>query len=201
MTKTNNRPAARARKLELRRNVLDVVKPAHVLDAFCGDGQMWRDAWSGASSYTGIDLEMRWPPHARRFVADNRDVLRAIDLKPFNIFDLDAYGSPWTQALIVAHRRRWSPGERGAIVLTDGASMKTRFGGGLPRDMAHLLGRDFAEPRTDAHEPMHRECMRAWCRLAGVEPVAAWIHVNKAARIGSQLMVYSALVFDGRSES
>jgi hypothetical protein len=46
------------------------------------------------------------------FCADNTRVLRAIDLSRFSIFDFDAYGSPWVQAVILADRRRVA---RGAI--------------------------------------------------------------------------------------
>ena len=47
--------------------------------------------------------------------------MRAIDLEPFSIFDLDSYGSPWVQAIIVADRRRVAPGELLGLVLTEGA--------------------------------------------------------------------------------
>jgi hypothetical protein len=46
------------------------------------------------------------------FCADNRHVMRAIDLAPFSIFDLDSYGSPWVQAIILADRRRVDAGEQ-----------------------------------------------------------------------------------------
>ena len=54
------------------------------------------------------------------FVADNRRVLRALDLAAFNVLDLDSYGSPWEQAYIIARRRKLRPGERLGMVPTDG---------------------------------------------------------------------------------
>lgn len=57
------------------------------------------------------------------YVGDNRRVLRAITLERFNIFDFDAYGSPWEQALIVATRRPVRTGERLGLILTDGCGI------------------------------------------------------------------------------
>jgi hypothetical protein len=45
--------------------------------------------------------------------------MRAIDLTKFNIIDLDSYGSPWEQAIIIADRRRVAPGALFDLVLTD----------------------------------------------------------------------------------
>lgn len=61
-------------------------------------------------------------------MADNHRVLRLINLLHFNIFDLDAFGSPWEQAYIVSARRTLSPGERFGLVITDGSSLNLRFG-------------------------------------------------------------------------
>jgi len=69
-----------------------IGKPAKVFDAFAGEGQMYSSVWNGADRYVGCDLKYR-PDGRLMFAADNRRVLRAIDLAEFNIFDLDAYGS------------------------------------------------------------------------------------------------------------
>jgi hypothetical protein len=114
-------------KLQIRRSVLQAVTPerAVVFDAFAGTGQMWGHVWKDAAAYVGCDEA--WHNDARCcFVADNRRVLRAIDLTPFTCFDLDAYGSPWDQLGIIAARRHLAPGERIGIVLTEGTWLKTR---------------------------------------------------------------------------
>ena len=65
---------------------------------------MWREVWHEAAAYVGCDL--KWYRDERlAYVADNRRVLRAIDLKPFNVFDFDAWGAPWEQVLILIARR------------------------------------------------------------------------------------------------
>lgn len=119
--KTDNNPAAFKAKVTIRRNVLNMVgKNSAVFDAFGGSGKMYSEVWKDAGSYTGCDMK---PQRDSRlmFCADNRRVLRAIDLGQFNIFDLDSYGSPWVQAIIVADRRRVPPGQLLGMILTEGA--------------------------------------------------------------------------------
>jgi hypothetical protein len=119
--KTDNNPQAFKAKVAIRRNVLAAVGAnAAVFDAFAGTGKMFSEVWKDAHHYTGCDLK---PQRDSRlmFCADNRRVMRAVDLTKFNVFDLDSYGSPWVQAVILADRRRVAPGELLGIVLTEGA--------------------------------------------------------------------------------
>lgn len=140
LAKTDNHAASFADKVELRRNALDAIGAAQavVLDCFAGSGKMHKAVWHEAARYVGIDQRFFFDQRTA-FVADNRAVLRSIDLAPFNIFDLDAYGSPWEQAQIVAGRRILRKGERVAIILTDGGGMRMKFGG-VPKHMAQLAG-------------------------------------------------------------
>jgi len=126
--KTNNHAASVRVKAAIRQHVLDEVgASAAVLDAFAGDGAMWRAVWHKAAAYVGCDR--RWYRDDRTaFVADNRRVLRAIALDRFAIFDLDAWGSPWEQALIIAARRPVAKGERLGLVLTDGSALGVKLG-------------------------------------------------------------------------
>lgn len=128
--KTNNHPAAAKAKAELRENVLNEIgeESCYVIDAFAGDGAMYRRIWHRAAGYVGCDLVF-YRDERTAFVCDNRRVLRAIDLTPFNVFDLDAYGSPWEQALIVADRRKVAPGEKIGVLLTEGSSLNLKMGG------------------------------------------------------------------------
>jgi len=118
--KTDNNPQAFAAKVDIRKRVLATVgDKASVFDGFAGAGEMYSAVWKDAKAYTGCDL--KWARDGRKmFVADNRRVLRAIDLRPFNVFDLDAYGSPWEQAIVIADRRRVAAGELFGLVLTEG---------------------------------------------------------------------------------
>lgn len=123
-------------KVQIRERVLESIgaERAVVFDAFAGTGVMWSEVWQRAAGYVGCDE--RWHADARCcFVGDNRRVLRCIDLQRFTVFDLDAYGSPWEQALIIGSRRRLKPGECIGLVITEGTWTATRLvvGGSGPR--------------------------------------------------------------------
>ncbi len=197
--KTDTHPASRAAKLDLRRRVLlELVGEARVLDVFCGRGEMYQGAWRDAASYIGCD-ERAWertdPP---RFVADNRRVLRCVDLQAFNVFDLDAYGSPWEQMTILAARRTWAPGERGAVVLTDGSSLKLRWGG-RPRAMAAMAGLDGTQgvPTTAGVPELIGLALAGWVKRSRVKVLRMWQAEGKPPAC----VLYTAVVFVGRGEA
>lgn len=201
MAKTDNARGATDAKVQLRLNVLDCVRPARVFDAFAGLGNMYLRAWSKADSYVGCD-ERDWSPSEphKRFVCDNRIVMRAIDLQAFNIFDFDAYGMPWDQMLILLHRRTWAKGEIGAVVLTDGSSLKIRVGG-MSNAMATLLGAQAARdnlPRNLHHlQAIRRLTLKRWCQLARVAPRRLWEATGRGSGRGGTQMAYTACVFEG----
>lgn len=137
--KTDNHPQARKAKIVLRQNVLAAIGPkARVFDAFAGSGEMYSAVWKGAGSYTGCDLKPQSDSRLM-FCADNRRVLRAIDLAQFNIFDFDAYGSPWEQAIILAARRKIKPGEQIGLLLTDGNGIGYKMNN-VPHAVTMLTG-------------------------------------------------------------
>lgn len=198
---TYNRPNAVAAKVQIRLNVLDAVKPARVFDAFCGpDGEMFEAVWARADSYVGCDTEFLLTDKRRRFVADNRRVMRSVDLQAFNVFDFDAFGSPWEQMLILAARRAWAPGERGAVVLTDGSGNKTRFGG-MPAALGQLIGcrSSHLAPTQGSSAGIQSIALHGWCVKAGVRLTKMWRAVSHSSGLGSFEMVYTAIVFEGQA--
>jgi hypothetical protein len=138
--KRNSTPAAVKAKTVIRQDILDRIGPenARVFDAYAGDGLLYRAVWHQAAACIGCDLEF-YPDDRIAFKADNRRVMRAVDLAQFNIFDMDSYGSPWEQMYILAYRRRVKPGEQVAIVLTEGQGMKLKLGG-MSLPLSRLAG-------------------------------------------------------------
>jgi len=194
----HNAPRSLDAKLEIRKNVLEFVEPARVFDGFCGPvGEMWSRAWRAADDYVGCDQEWILSDQRKRFVGDVRDVLRAVDLQRWNVFDFDAFGSPWDAMVILAERRRWSPGEIGAVVITDGASMKSKFGQ-LPKSVANLIGRAEIASGQDNAFSAHDDAMRAWMRRCCLVPAHSWRARGKPNRRGVQMMNYQAVVFRAR---
>lgn len=197
--KCYNSQAGHRAKVELRQRVLELVRPARVFDAFCGpDGEMYRDVWCNAQDYVGCDLEFKWGDARKRFVADNRRVMRCVDLSRFNVFDIDAFGDPWEQMTILAHRRRWLAGERGAVLITDGSDMKTRYGSAA-NALAHMAGVDghrFAACKASGRG-LRELALKRWVATCRVKLVGRWQAQSNGSGKGAQLMVYSALVFTG----
>lgn len=101
----NSAPAA---KIALRAWLVDQIQPARVLDCFAGTGQMWRGAYQRTEFYLGLDRKVA-PTDARRLIAcDSLRYLRDrdVDIARFNLFDLDAYGSPYQHLAIICSRLR-----------------------------------------------------------------------------------------------
>lgn len=91
--KTNN--AKTTVKADLRNELLDKIKQPKVLEVFCGAGEMYHQVWHKAEKYTGID-KVKYFDKRHTICGDARKALRLIDdLAEFNIFDIDAYGSPY----------------------------------------------------------------------------------------------------------
>jgi len=191
--KTHNGALALSAKVDLRRKVLAAVDGARVFDAYCGpEGEMWRAVWKDAQSYVGCDQAWKQDDPRRRFVGDTTTIMRAIDLSQFNVFDVDAFGSPWAVLRILAARRTWAPGELGAIVTTDGATMMTKFGR-MPNDVAAILE---SKPRTghrgqDSADRVHDQAMRAWLAQNKLVPAHVWRAQGYSGETGGIKMIYT----------
>jgi hypothetical protein len=194
--KTDNSGAGFKSKVKLREMALDHVGAgAAVLDCFCGTGQMHDAVWSRAAAYAGCDQRV-WdftgPP---RFVCDNQLLLRTLDLQQYNIFDLDAYGSPWKQAGIIAARRRWSQGERGAVVLTDGSSAHTRWGNSLSAT------KPIPGTGIRVSDEVERTALRSWVASSGVRVLSVHRAYSNGSGRGGMRMTYTAVLFEGQTAS
>lgn len=201
-TKVHNAPAALEAKLDLRRRLLEHVRPAHVFDAFCGPvGEMWAGCWrDGAASYIGIDKEYVFPDPRRRFVGDCLIVMRSISLASYNLFDFDAFGSPWDAMITLAARRRWAKGEIGGIAFTDGTAIRLSFGG-VPPGISALTGIPRVEqvaPKGETARVLQETALSAWVQKARVKLLHRWqCRSRGTGGKGGCPMVYESIVFEG----
>jgi len=181
----NSKPAEKAKAI-IRRNILTEIGTdnARVFDAFAGEGTMYRAVWKDAAGYVGCDKD--WFPQDPRaaFVCDNRRVLRAVDLTPYTVFDLDAHGSPWEQLAIIAARRPLAPGERVGVVLTEGLGLKMNMGG-LGNAMAILAGVKTHMPGMGAaRDQLIERALRRICTLMHASIERRWqAQGNKGSRV------------------
>lgn len=193
-TKTDNHPQARAAKITIRQKVLEAIgKDVAVFDAFAGSGEMFSAVWKQAKAYTGCDLK---PQRDSRlmFCADNTRVLRAIDLAKFSIFDFDAYGSPWVQAIILSDRRRVAPGERIGLILTEGAGLGYKFNN-VPGAISLLTGLRRGMVGTGKrHDDIIERAIAGLCRRMSSTVEKRW----QADRSGGGGIRYIGLVLKGK---
>lgn len=124
-------------KKEIREFVLSKMNNAFVLEVFCGAGDMYNDVWHNADSYTGID-KRKFFDKRNTLCGDAEKVLSVIDVDDFNVFDIDAYGSPYNcldlilKRYIVKHKKI-------AFVITDGVAMDLRMGR-ISKGIRNILG-------------------------------------------------------------
>jgi hypothetical protein len=180
-------------KVEIRRNVLGEIGDASVFDAFAGPGEMYRAVWREARHYVGCDKT--WYRDDRiAFVADNRRVLRCINLSAFNVFDLDSFGSPWEQATIIAARRKVKAGERIGLILTEGSGLKLKMGQ-PPAALAELCGLQgkIAGLIRGKHELIHK-AIGSLARQMNCQVTRRW----QADREAKASVSYIGLVLCGR---
>lgn len=194
----DNAPVHTEGKVRLRRWVLDEIRPASVFDVFAGiDGEMCRRVWHAADRYMGCDERWSRDDRRPRYIGDSAKVLRSIDLAPFNVFDVDCYGQPWPVMLILAARRQWAPGERGAVVCTDSA-LRTKFGFASHAMVkaAGLTDRNLGRTSREEHRSMTWLALARWAKSCGVV-VDAVRQVDGRASKGD--MQYFAATFTGQA--
>lgn len=195
--KTNNHPAATKAKAAIREHVLAAIgaDQARVFDAFAGQGEMHARVWHKAAAYVGCDTT--WYRDKREaFVADNRRVMRALDLAAFTVFDFDAWGSPWDQCVILAARRRVADGEKIGLVLTEGSALKLKMGS-FPtslRILAKLRQRTAGASRTHIADQVIGRALGELCRRLGCTVVKRWEARGKTGAA----MRYIGLVLEGK---
>lgn len=123
--KTDN--AKTQAKRDIREFTLHNIRSAHVLEVYCGGGEMYRDIWREADSYTGVDNK-KYFDERHTICGDAEKVVSAIDLGSFNVFDIDAYGSPYEVLDIITNRIRASEHKKIGFVITDGIEMDLKLG-------------------------------------------------------------------------
>ena len=104
-------------KVRLRLELIDKIgkDKIHVLDAFAGQGLVWKEIQRQRPELqvTTVGIEKRKYVNPNVIMGDNRKAMKGMDLTVFDIIDLDAFGCPWEQLTIAAQRAPYVP-----VVLT-----------------------------------------------------------------------------------
>jgi predicted RNA-binding protein len=123
--KTNN--AKIDAKINLRRDI--DCSDKSVLEVFCGDGVMFSDVWKDAKHYEGIDIKKYDNDKRIVHIGDAATILKKIDLSTFDVFDIDAYGSPYECLFIILDKIGRAPIKKDIyFVITDGIQIDLRMG-------------------------------------------------------------------------
>jgi len=148
----------RGEKLEIRKRLLSALKNPSVLDCFAGEGKIYKTLYKNLP-YVGIDKK---PINDGRVIIniDNVKYLRSADLSGYNFFDLDAYGSPWHQFLIIMKRRKIIKNQTIAIALTDGLKLIGSLSD-LPHGLKPYIGmpKEMRIPFLHLHLDFIRACL------------------------------------------
>lgn len=122
--KTNN--AKIDAKIELRKSI--DCKELSVLECFCGKGEMFDAVWKNAYHYEGIDIEEQ---NDKRIVhkGDCALILKKLNLDNFQVFDIDAYGSPYECLQIIFQKiKKIKKSKTYHFFITDGIDIDLRMG-------------------------------------------------------------------------
>lgn len=93
---------------------------AHVLDCFCGTGQMHKGVYKGrAASYLGLDKNKVHDPDLC-LLTDNIQYIQRHDVSSYDVFDLDDWGSPWKLMYLILRKHE---GAKLTLFVTDGLVM------------------------------------------------------------------------------
>lgn len=103
-------------KLEIRRRATEGLKEINVLDLYAGENRLWSTMHT--DRYYGVDIQRF---KGLNVVADNARVLEAIDLRAYNVLDMDAYGVPDRQIGVMFRNRTLQAGTRVVFTSITGA--------------------------------------------------------------------------------
>ena len=119
--KTNN--AKITAKEELRK--IDGIDNLSVLDIYCGAGEMYNACWKFVKYYEGIDIK-EFDDGRTLHIGNAPQILKKINIDKFDVFDIDAYGSPYECLSIILNKIKTRKTRH--FVITDGIEIDMRMG-------------------------------------------------------------------------
>lgn len=133
--KTNN--SNYLAKSKIRESVLSHHQDvSSVCELFCGDGQMYKRVWVKADKYIGIDIK-GFNDERDTVKSDCLTYVKENDITGYNIFDIDAYGSPY--GVLNEILKQDIKSNLVSFIITDGIAIDLRMGK-LCGDIQKLLG-------------------------------------------------------------
>ncbi len=102
-------------KIELRERLIQEKKEYRILEAFAGDGALWGHIQKKYpdKKFNILRIDAKPDKKGTYLKGDNVKFMASMDLRSFDIIDLDAYGSPFEQLEIV-----FKSGYQGPVICT-----------------------------------------------------------------------------------
>jgi hypothetical protein len=186
--KTNN--AKTNAKQQIRESALCAIDgEKYTLEVYCGAGEMYQSVWHQSDIYMGID-KVKFFDERNTICGDARKAIRLVDISKFNIFDIDAYGSPYEiladiLPLVGCHKKI-------AFVLTDGTNMDLKLGR-ISKGMRFFTGIDFhiAKRANVLHDDFIKDVIAKTCEMLNGK--AEGVRIAKGVK-GSAMRYYCFIV-------
>jgi hypothetical protein len=155
-------------KVRIRLDNLPDSPEISVLDAFSGDGATWNQVRAARPGVTFdiLPIDVRPETDQVHLVGDNLRFLAGLDLRRFDVIDLDAWGYPVEQLRIILSK----PVKPGVVLYV---TLIEAGGGALPRSILADLG--------------YTRAMVAKCRTLfaknGQEKLFQWLAIHGIRRV------------------
>ena len=152
-------------KIKIRLQSIDKIKNPVVLDCFSGDGTLWKNIKNLSDKEIKVlRIETKQKAKGVYLKGDNKKFLKTIDLKAFDIIDLDAYGIPCDQ-LDILFKRNY----KGIVIVTAIQSML----GQLPVKMLKEVGysKEMIKKCPTLFSKKGKEILKQWLAFKGVKEV------------------------------
>jgi hypothetical protein len=109
-------------KIIIRKKYLLSIDSPRVLDLFCGLGKLYNGVYRDVEKYHGVDSETIHDLSCCT-LQDNIQFIKTHRIDQYNVFDLDAYGSPILQLMALSTRPL---PDRFCVFMTDGLASQRR---------------------------------------------------------------------------
>lgn len=171
---TDNDPAMFDIKIELRERLIKDKKEIKVLEAFGGDGRLWRTIINKHpdKKINVRRIDTKAGKKGAYLKGDNLKFMRAMDLTKFDVIDLDAYGSPFNQLEII-----FASAYVGPVVCTFIQIMT----GGINKELLLKLGYSLAMQKKcpSLFSTQGLDKIKAYLSLKGVQRIQYYSHNRK----------------------
>lgn len=159
-------------KVALRAGHLPRKRNLYILDCYAGKGVIWKAVQELTGRHiTTVPIDIK-EDTGFRLPGDNRAYLDTIDLTPFDVVDLDAYGVPYEQLKILFAREY-----AGAVFVTFIQSMYGQMPLGLLEEVG--FSKDMVKQIPTLFSKNAWGFFLEWLALRGVEKINVRSHNRK----------------------